>query len=375
MMRIAVNTAFLPGPFLNDYILLISKTFKCLADIYPEYHFIFFCEKEQEHQFSFISNSEIYRSSSHNKNTLTLKYWYDVKVPALLRKYKADLFFSPGGRCSSFTKLPQCILINDPLFIQYPGLYSKRQVRIAKSELRKSIKKAKKIITLSGATKNLLLENFSVPAGNINIVYNGVSCKFRDVNDALKQAIKLKYTAGKEYFFYAESFHPNGNLIHLLKAFSLFKKRQQSNFQLIIYRTDGNGDPAFTGQLATYKYRADVKMVSKQDHDDIDPILASAYAFIYPVFTDDFCHLVTRAMTMGVPVITSMHTAMEEITGGSGLYVSPRNAQEIAESMMRIYKDEKMRNEMIEKGKVAGRNCSTMKTAEGLWSAITGSLD
>src|SRR5690242_16301446 len=128
-MRIVVNTAFLPEIFSEDYIPFLSSTFKFISANKQEHHFIFICEKKDASYFKFNDNSEIYQAASGKKNSWVLRYWYDVKIPALLRKYKADLFFSPGGLSSSFTKLPQCILINDPLFLYRPGLYTKKQLR------------------------------------------------------------------------------------------------------------------------------------------------------------------------------------------------------------------------------------------------------
>lgn len=374
-MQIVVNAAFLPEAFSNEHTIFLSGIFKHITHLHPEHHYIFLCEKQQADYFDFGNNTTVYETKSRKKNSLTRKYWYDIKVPLLLRKYKADLFFSPGGFCSTRSKLPQCIIINDPLFLHQPGLYTKKQLRFYNKHIRISIRKAKKIITLSASTKNKLVNSFSTAVGKIDTVYNGVPGLYGEKMDILPEEVKLKYTEGKEFFFYVESFHPNGNLINLLKAFSLFKKRQQSNFQLIIYRKSLCGDPSFELQLEKYKYKADVKIIDNRNEPEPAIILASAYAFIYPVFTDDFCFSIIAAMKTGIPVITSLGSAMQEITANASLYINPEDPAHIAESIMRIYKDEKLRNELIEKGKTVATNYTTEKTAEQIWLLMKNCID
>jgi len=374
-MRVVVNAAFLSGDHANEYLIFLSGTFKHIAHLHEEYHFIFFCERHQADHFNFGNNAEVYLAKSGKKNTLTRKYWFDIKIPALLRRYKADLFFSPDALCLVNTKLPQCILINDPLFLHRPGLYTKKQLRFYNKYAGKALQKAKAILALSTNTKNKLTNNFSTAAGKIDTIYNGVCGLYKDQTGNLKEEIKLKYTEGKEFFYYIESFYPNGNLINLLKAFSLFKKRQQSNFQLIIYRRSSNADPSFIAQLEKYKYKADVKIIDNSIERDALIILSSAYAFIYPVFTDDFCFSIIASMKMGIPIITSLDSAMQELTAGAALCVNPEDPQHIAESMMRIYKDEKLRNELIEKSKTVAASYTTEKTAEQLWHLISKCLD
>jgi glycosyltransferase involved in cell wall biosynthesis len=51
-----------------------------------------------------------------------------------------------------------------------------------------------------------------------------------------------------------------------------------------------------------------------------------------------------------VPVLTSQNTSMQEVAGEAGLYFDANNYVDIAEKMMLIYKDESLRNRLIEKG-------------------------
>ena len=79
---------------------------------------------------------------------------------------------------------------------------------------------------------------------------------------------------------------------------------------------------------------------------------------------------VLEAMRCGVPVITSEHSAMQEIAGEAALYADPKDPASIAGQMMQLYKDERMRAALIEKGFVAAARFTWDDTAERLWRAI-----
>jgi glycosyltransferase involved in cell wall biosynthesis len=79
---------------------------------------------------------------------------------------------------------------------------------------------------------------------------------------------------------------------------------------------------------------------------------------------------VLEAMKCNVPVITSFGSSMEEIAGDAALYADAKNFEDIAAKMMLIYKDEKLRKELIEKGKTIAARYSWQRTAELLWQSI-----
>jgi glycosyltransferase involved in cell wall biosynthesis len=75
-------------------------------------------------------------------------------------------------------------------------------------------------------------------------------------------------------------------------------------------------------------------------------------------------------MNCDTPVITSNITSMPEVAGDAALLVDPFSIESIANAMIYIYKDEDIRNSLIEKGKKRKLNFSWDKTADALWKSI-----
>src|ERR1044071_5154079 len=213
------------------------------------------------------------------------------------------------------------------------------------------IKKAKRVATVSEFSKADIISHYKTEANKIDIVHNGVKDIFHSISSTEKEEIRNKYTGGKNYFLYTGSVHPRKNLMNLLKAFSIFKKRQQSNWKLVLAGRLAWKYEQFTKSLASYKYRDDVVVTGYLEETELAKLTASAYALVYPSLWEGFGVPVIEAMRSDIPVITSANSSMQEVAGDAALYFDPSDHTDIADKIMLIYKDENLRSRLIEKGK------------------------
>jgi glycosyltransferase involved in cell wall biosynthesis len=79
---------------------------------------------------------------------------------------------------------------------------------------------------------------------------------------------------------------------------------------------------------------------------------AQCRAFVYPSLFEGFGLTVLEAMACGSPVISSNATSIPEVAGDAALLVDPLNSEEIAKAMIRISQDEKLRAQLIQKGRL-----------------------
>ena len=369
-MRIAVNTRFLLKDYLEGYGYFIYELFRRITENHPEHTFIFLFDRPYDEQFVFGKNVIPVVAGPPARHPLLWKYWYDYKIPALLRRYKADLFVSCDGFCSLRTAVPQCLVLHDLAFLHYPEGISKTQLSFYKKYTPAFLKKAKTVITVSEYSKKDIVTHYPFAAGKLQVLYNGIRPVFQPMDFAASQPVKDLYTEGKEYFIYTGSVHPRKNLMGLLRAFSLFKKRQQSSMKLVIAGRLAWKYEAFSTSLKTYKYRQDVVLTGYLPEAELARLMASAYAMVYPSFFEGFGVPVAEAMQCGVPVITSAGSAMEELAGDAALYADPADHSALADQLMRIYKDERLRFTLIEKGKLKAALYSWDQAAVRCWELM-----
>lgn len=331
------------------------QLFSRMAAAHPEHEFVFI--DEAMNNLSGDPPNLRRERLSAIANPLLRQYRNDVKLPSLLKKINAGVFVS-AGNCSSKIKIPQCLIADDGLINQKKFL--------------KRLEKISLLIVLSAKARQQVEKANKTFSGKTEVIYPAASDLFAPVDMQTKEKIKEQYSRGKEYFF-CRVFRNDDLLIDLLKAFSFFKKRQQSAMKLIL-AAHFSFPETFTKALATYKYREDVVPVHNVNEKESALLTASAYAAIIPFPGEEAAITIAEAMQCGVPVIIPENSAATEPAGDAILYADMKNPKDAGEKLMRLYTDEDLRNNMIEKGKNIAATNSLQNAAETLFRAIASAV-
>lgn len=342
-MVIAVDMRFARegyGSFIHPIFSILSKQF-------PANKFIFISENPGDISLIYPENVlEVVIAKS--KVSFLSQIVTDKKISSLLKKYKADVFVT--ANCLLNTNVSQCLIFN-------------------KNLTAKNIKRAKIIVANSKISKQNIINRYNIKEEKISVIYPGVDEIFQPVNLEEREKIKEKYAEGKEYFLINEKNNSETDLLNLLKAFSIFKKRQKSSMQLLI-ATENKLSAEFTEQLRLYKFKNDVKILEGITKDESAKFTAASYAMIFFPCSKEFNIFPLEALKCNVPLIISDTEELHEIFGNAALYVNAEDFKNIAEKMMLIFKDENLRNRVIEKGKEQIKKYSWNMAAEQLWSII-----
>lgn len=374
-MIIAVNitsTQTKQLPEENDFIF---ETFTRIIAAHPEHNFIIILEETIQSFFSAYKNAITVLVSPVKKNVAQLYLRNNVKISSILNKYKPDVYVTYAADASLKTRTKQVIIVNDLLFIHQPKLFKKSILLFYKNLFPSCIKKAAKIITVSESCKKDIVQHYKTADDKISVAYSGFNKSFEPVSYDEKENIKLNFTEGNEYFIYTGEIALHKNLINLLKAFSAFKKRLKSNMQLVIAGKPGVGYEAFIETLRLFKFKKEVKLLTDAPLPDVIKLTAAAYAMVHAVMNESFAAAPLQAMKSGVPVITADELASHEICADAALYANAENFKEVAVKMMLLYKDENLRNELIEKGKKQSAKFNWNTTAEIVWENIKNFQD
>ena len=110
-MVIAVNTRVLLMREKEGYVKFLHQVLRLITGNHPTDNFIFLFDRDLPEDLLFPPNVKAIVAAPKAKGPLFWKYWYDVRVPALLKKHQADIFVSLDGVCSLSTTVPQCLLV------------------------------------------------------------------------------------------------------------------------------------------------------------------------------------------------------------------------------------------------------------------------
>lgn len=300
------------------------------------------------------------------KSPLRFNYWLNYKLPSLLKKHKAGVLISYNS-CSLRLKLPQILYTNDAAFLTHPEFYKPRWLNFYKRNTPKFLQKAADIITSSTFLQSELTTQYNIGQDKYTVLYATAAEVFKPaVNWQQKEAIKEKYTGGKEFFLYTGILHQQSNLINLLKAFSFFKQRQKSNMMLVL-ASQTNADTPFVKSLSSYKYRADVVLAENLPVNNLAEIVTAAYALVYPVHYDAAGANIIQALQCHTPVIASGKAALPEICGDAAVYCHEDDFNDIAAKMMLLFTNEDRRNLIIAKSREQAQKFEFPTVVKQLW--------
>ena len=153
------------------------------------------------------------------------------------------------------------------------------------------------------------------------------------------------HTGGRPFFASFITSDATEPVMNLMRAFSLFKKRQQTDWKLVIAGDKGGDHRELKRALAAYKYRDDTVLLEATTAEK-HMLLRLAYALVQgpdQVLSDAQLLL---ALEHSCPLLLGHSVASQSWLGSTPFFASSEELNATAESMMRVYKDEEFRRQL-----------------------------
>ncbi len=367
-MRIAVNARFLLKHKMEGFGWYSYETLKRITQNHPEHQFIFFFDRPFDPKFIFADNIEPVVLRPPARHPVLFKIWFNISVTRALKKYKADLFFSPDGYLSLKTDVPQVGVIHDLNFEHYPEDLPVWPRKYLKKHFPLFAKKAVHILTVSEFSKQDIVRRYGINPQKITAAYNGASHHFKPLNPEEQQAIRKEFTDGFPFIVFVGALHPRKNVVRLLQAYDQFKSGTKSETRLLIV-----GENLWRSkkiQIPELKHKNDVVFTGHQPIEKLAKIVSAAKFMAFVSYFEGFGIPIAEAMQAGCPVLCGDKTSLPEVGGDAAIYCDPFDINSIAEGLNELDSNEILRSDLIKKGLERSKLFSWNFTAEKIWTQI-----
>ena len=234
-----------------------------------------------------------------------------------------DLFHAPHY-VVPFTGVPVVVTIHDLIHLTQPPSNPLAPF-YARAMLGRAVRKARRVLTVSEATKRAIVETLLVAPDDVVVTPNGVDERFWSA---------AAMSPLSNYFLFVGNDKPHKNLRVAREA------ADRAHVRLVVA-----GSANFVSD------------------DELVALYRGAIALVMPSAEEGFGLPAAEAMACGTPVITSRAAALVEITGDAALHVDAE-PRALARAMKRLLGDEALRRAMSVRGRDRARAFTWTRCAE-----------
>lgn len=337
---------------------------------HPEVEFYFLFDRDYDPHFIFAPNVHPVVIGPQARHPFLFVWWFDLSVTRVLKRIKPDLFLSPDGYLSLTTPVPSLAVIHDLNFEHFPQDLPWLVRHYYRFYFPRFAQKAQRIATVSEFSKADIVEQYGIDSEKIDVVYNGANEDFVPISQHEIEATRDRFSHGHPYFLFVGSLQPRKNLARLFGAFDAFRHTDQQDVKLLVVGEKKWWTAEIRQAYESMDHAGDVIFAGRLEPDQLRKVTASALASLYVSYFEGFGIPILEAFRCGVPVITANVTATAEIAGDAALLINPFDESDIAKAMLRISRDEALRNALIAKGHTRAQDFSWDRTAASLWRSI-----
>jgi len=259
---------------------------------------------------------------------------------------------------------PWIVTIHDIGPLTHPEYFSENPPWLMKKALKQAVNKAKGFVAVSQFTADELIayvrKEFNVNIENrVKVIHEGVSESF--FIPSVEPLNRFKESIPKDYFLCAGKISPRKNTIRVLEA---LKNPQLVNANLLLVGGDGWDHEQVKQKVKEFRLEYRVHFLGYVSDEELRYLYRHCLSFVYPSLFEGFGLTVLEAMACGAPVISSQTTSIPEVAGEAALLIDPLSSEAISEAMLRILKDNELREDLVLKGQHRAQKMNWTKAAQ-----------
>jgi glycosyltransferase involved in cell wall biosynthesis len=275
-----------------------------------------------------------------------------ISVPLSLRRAKVDLFHAPHYVVSPLTSCPTVVTIHDCIHLRFPQYLPNRRSHLyARVMMTTAARRAKRILTVSQASKEDILRYLRVPASKIEVIYNALDARLAapPTTDEILR-VRERFQLNAPFVLYAGNIKPHKNVDRLIEAFAIARKDRGDDLKLMIIGDEISKYPNLRRLVHRFQLHQHVRFLGFVPDATLAVLYRLAAVFVFPSLYEGFGLPPLEAMASGTAVITSNVSSLPEVVGDAALLIDPMNPAAIAQAMRRVLEDSELRADLIRRG-------------------------
>ncbi|MGH7882679.1 MAG: glycosyltransferase family 4 protein [Candidatus Dormibacteraceae bacterium] len=309
---VAVDANPMSRPLWTGTERYAAEVCRRLPDLAPDLHFRFYASRPTPRL-----DSQVLRGS---------RLWSQLRLPLELWLRVPDLLFVPAHVVPFASPGRTLTTIHDLAFERFPDAYQPNQRRYLRLTTKWAGWRCKRVIAVSQATANDLVELYGVPPSKITVVYPGSDDHPHPMKREVAHQQLERLGLNRPFVLQIGRIEKRKNQLSALRAAERLP-------ELDLVLAGAINDSQLAGELAQSER---CRILGPVDEIAREALYQQAEALIFPSLYEGFGFPIIEAMQRGLPVVTAANSSLPEVGGDAALYAQdPLDPAELAELLER----------------------------------------
>jgi glycosyltransferase involved in cell wall biosynthesis len=352
-MRVAIDVRKLHDFGIGTYIRNLLRN---LARVDRETEYVLLCQQHDARVGSQLGPN--FRSVPEPSPNYSLRE--QIRVPWVLHREAPDVFHAPHYVLPPLVRCRSVVTIHDCIHLMFPQYLRNRAAYVyARASMWSAARQARRILTVSEASKRDIIHFFSVPPEKVVVVYNAIEERFAATpSEEAIALVRERYQLNHPFVLYVGNIKPHKNLVRLIEAFAEIRQRGFDQLKLLIIGDEISRLPALRLAVHSHKLHKHVRFLGYLEDETLASLYRLASVFVFPSLYEGFGLPPLEAMASGTPVVTSNVSSLPEVTGDAAILVDPYSVESIVEGITRVLNDPVLAATLRERGLARAREFS-----------------
>jgi glycosyltransferase involved in cell wall biosynthesis len=262
------------------------------------------------------------------------------------------------------TEIPSMYQPHDLLHLHMPELFSRWQRSRREAIYRAHCARAESVIAMTSWGKRDLMDRYGLPEEKVEVVpWGSVLWEYPAAAQPDLDRIKAELSLPGDFLLYPAQTWPHKNHERLLEALALIAPREDLEISLVCPGRQNRHFRRIRERVRQLGLEEITRFPGFVSPLELRALYELARALVFPSLFEGWGLPICEAFSAGLPVASSTATSLPDLVGEAGLLFDPNDPEAIADSIVRLWTEQELRETLAARGRERAERFSFDRTA------------